>query len=209
MPIVRLLSSVVVLAKPASAVLRWARPTSVATRVLFLLLGICLAIGGVGAHQDGQDGWAVGLIAVGLALALSRRPKAPMARPIQGHVAQEGRASVPLSDPPDAPPPPSERLRAGWCRSSIAEDRVGKAVFPAAPTAVAWSLLGAMAAAMETNSPDWRRYAGCLEAVLSERYGGDFRGADKLREWSGAAHRTHAEVVSVAAEAERRVGAST
>ncbi len=101
---------------------------------------------------------------------------------------------------------PSELLRRGWCRES-ALDADGLVVSPNDPTAVAWSIWGAMSRAFDSESVLWETSTEHLHWVLQLRYGGTVgsKPITTLR-WNRATSRTKPEVVGVAMEVERLMG---
>lgn len=104
---------------------------------------------------------------------------------------------------------PSELLRRGWCREP-ALDADGRVVFPNDPTAVAWSIWGAMSRAFDSGSFLWKTSTEHLHRVLQIRYGGTVgdRPITTLR-WNRSHSTTKGEVVGVAMEVERMMGLAT
>jgi len=167
----------------AAALARRARP-SPASRVLLMA---ATALGFAVAASCGRPRAAV-LFMVGFFLALPLR-RLPSARTRD---AAPARPAVSAWNPRS----PASRLRSGWCRGTLARDRLSRPVFPRESSATAWSLLGAVAASYDCGTPEWadcfarlRRALGAPPGDTSGRW---------LAEWNDDLSRTQAEVVAAA-----------
>ncbi len=98
---------------------------------------------------------------------------------------------------------PSALLKLGWSRTvQPAADAAGRPVFSDSPDARYFTIWAAGNRAFDPpGSRRWASFFENLRAVLRERYG-----RITVQKWNRAAARTQDEVVSVAAEAERRMG---
>ncbi len=121
-------------------------------------------------------------------------PPDSLARPVRGAImVEQARTTV-------ANPLPSALLRRGWTRHA-ALDAEGRIVTPCYSSATAFSIWGAGNRAFNPGGETWREWVAHLTDVLTERYGGM-----SVQRWNRDADRTHAEVVAVAEEIERRMG---
>ncbi len=125
--------------------------------------------------------------------AIGPSPDAP-ARPIRDAITEE------CTTASEAVPLPSVLLRAGWTRHA-ALDAEGRIVTPCFSSATAYSIWGAGYRAFHPGGETWGEWCRHLADILAEQHGG----MSVLR-WNQHAARTHAEVVAVAEEIERRMG---
>ena len=186
--------------------------TRTRVRVSYVLLGIILLLGALGAEQDGQRGYAIALSMAGATLLLLRR------RSVQDDIAARNCAcgtvpsgipvaepAVPFGIPATAPATdkklsqssgkaqmPSDLLKSGWTRKGVAVNKQGEPVLSDDPTAAAWSLCGAVNTVFEPDSAEWKSYMRALKALVGHN----------IVRWNGDSNRTHEEVVAVALEAE-------
>jgi len=98
-------------------------------------------------------------------------------------------------------PSPYDLLRRGWTRAA-AVDAQGRIVTPCWPTAVAWSIWGAVNRAYEPGGEVWKAAHRHLTDIIAEREGGCTVSAQR---WNRAAGRSHSEILSVADEVQRRL----
>ncbi len=181
------------LAKPLAAIVRGMRPTTALTRACYVLLGIALLLGGLGAEQGGERGWAIALAPAGAILLALRRSAPLVAGPHQVVVPPD--FTVPgSSDKPTKTQMPSDLLRSGWTRKGVAVNSCADPVMSDDPSAVAWSLYGAVNAVYEPGSALWQSYMVALQAQVGHN----------LVQWNGNTDRTQDEVVAAAIEAEKR-----
>ncbi len=110
--------------------------------------------------------------------------------------------SVAVSSTPDARVLPSDLLRLGWTRAA-AVDVDGRIVTPCNPSAVAWSIWGAMNRAYEPGGDVWKASVRHLADIITESEGGR---TVSVQHWNRAANRTHREILSVTDEVQRRLG---
>ena len=96
------------------------------------------------------------------------------------------------------PRSPASRLRIGWSQGAVARNCGGRAVFPRESIAVSWSLPGAIAASLDSGTPEWTAHLRRLSQVL----GAPCVSVRWLVEWNDDPSRTQAEVVAAAAAAE-------
>lgn len=120
-------------------------------------------------------------------------PKPP-ARPVRDAITAERATAT------EAGPLPSDLLRRGWTRHA-ALDAEGRIVTPCDPSATAFSIWGAGNRAFDPGGETWREWIRHLTDILAERHGGM-----SAQRWNRDAGRTHAQVVAVAEEIERRMG---
>ncbi len=120
----------------------------------------------------------------------------PQGRPTRDAVMSQVPAVV--SDNPS----PSDLLRQGWARAA-ALDKDGRIVLPCDPSAVAWSIWGAMNLAYEPGGDVWKASVRHLADIITESEGGR---TVSVQHWNRAANRTHSEILSVADEVQRRLG---
>lgn len=192
MQMLRMISGLVFMVRPARAVSRLlvrtfvaivngGRPTTATMRFLYVLFGIFLLLGAWGAERGGHRGCAIAAAIAGATLLVLRR-KAPL-----------------VGEPrnPKGPQMPSDLLRAGWVRKGVAANGRGEPALSDDPAAAAWSLCGAVNAVYEPDSPAWRSYMAALRAQV---------GRNIIR-WNGDESRTQEEVIAVALEAEKIVKA--
>jgi len=98
-------------------------------------------------------------------------------------------------------PSPSDLLRRGWTRAA-AIDVDGRIVTPCDPSAVAWSIWGALNRAYEPGGDAWKASVRHLADIILESEGGR---TVSVQHWNRAANRTHREILSVADEVQRRL----
>ena len=96
---------------------------------------------------------------------------------------------------------PSTLLRRGWTRAA-AVDAEGRIVTPCDPTAVAWSIWGALNRAFQPGSGAWQAAFRHLADLIAEHEGGC---TVSPQLWNRAAGRTHSEILSVSDEIQRRL----
>ena len=89
---------------------------------------------------------------------------------------------------------PSDYLKKGWCRGSMARDKGGKAVSPNSDKAVAWCLWGSLYAEVYLQG------SAIQEAM--------FQCPADMMEFNDAPGRTQHECVEVMMKAETEVGVS-
>ena len=121
----------------------------------------------------------------------------PAIRPIRDAITVAGTST------PDTRMLPSALLRKGWTRQA-ALDAEGRIVTPCFSSARAFSIWGAGNRAFDPGGETWREWIRYLTDILVEKYGDV-----SMQQWNRDADRTHAEVVSVAEEIERRMGLGT
>ncbi len=97
---------------------------------------------------------------------------------------------------------PSTLLRRGWTRAA-AVDAEGRIVTPCDPTAVAWSIWGALNRAFQPGSGAWQAAFRHLADIIAEHEGGC---TVSPQLWNRSAGRTHSEILSVSDEIQRRLG---
>ena len=97
---------------------------------------------------------------------------------------------------------PSDLLRRGWTRAA-AIDAEGRIVTPCYPTAVAWSIWGALNRAYEPGSDAWKAAFRHMADIIAEREGGC---TVSPQVWNRSAARTHGEILAVSDEIQRRSG---
>ena len=88
----------------------------------------------------------------------------------------------------------SDLIRRGWTQHAESRDAAGDAVDPWQPTAICWSLLGALVAALEEqadsgNDLPLQELADALDALAL------FVDADSLADWNDDSARTHDDVM--------------
>ncbi len=123
-------------------------------------------------------------------------PPKPQGRPIRDAVITQVPALV------NDNPSPSDLLRQGWTRAA-ALDKDGRIVTPCNPSAVAWSIWGAVNLAYEPGGDVWKASVRHLADIITEIEGGR---AVSVQQWNRAVNRTHREILSVADEVQRRLG---
>ena len=96
---------------------------------------------------------------------------------------------------------PSTLLLRGWTRAA-AVDAEGRIVTPGDPSAMAWSIWGALNRAYQPGGDAWRAAWRHLADIIAEREGGC---AVSAQLWNRAAGRTHGEILSVSDEIQRRL----
>jgi hypothetical protein len=116
-------------------------------------------------------------------------------RPIRDAITVAGTAT------PDTRTLPSVLLRQGWTRAA-AVDAQGRIVTPCWPTAVAWSIWGAINKAYEPGGEVWKAAHRHLTEIIAERGGGCTVSAQR---WNRAAGRSHSEILMVSDEVQRRL----
>lgn len=199
-----------------AAIVRYVRPTTALTRACYVLLGIILFVGALGAEQDGERNYAIALAAGGVILLILRRiapsaAKAETARESESPprvqkkvdgarniIAVSPEASQECQDTPegDGAQMPSDLLKAGWTQKGLAVNgRIGEVVMPDDPAATAWSLLGAVNTVLEPDSERWRLYLNALQTLTKHN----------LVKWVASPLRIKQEVVDIALAAERIV----
>jgi len=171
--------SSMLLVRPVGAIIRGVRPATALIRACYVMLGLVLLLGAWGAEQAGQRNYAIILAAVGATLLILRRLAATL--PLQN----EPRASTSQ---------PSDLLKLGWSKKRLAVDGNGDLVLPNDPTAIAWSLCGALNAVFESDSDEWRAYLVALQSAAHY---------DDLVRWNKDFCRTQQEAVDVAMKVER------
>lgn len=120
----------------------------------------------------------------------------PATRPIRDAITVAGTAT------PDTGLLPSDLLRQGWTRAA-AVDAQGRIVTPCWPTAVAWSIWGALNRAYEPGGEAWQAAHRHLTDIIAEREGGCTVSA---QHWNRSGGRSHSEILAVASEIEMRLG---
>ncbi len=141
--------------------------------------------------------------------AWSYCPKCGWPRPTNGSASSPDPPARPVRDaitaehPTDAAavPLPSVLLRRGWTRHA-ALDAEGRIVTPCDPTAVAWSIWGALNRAFQPGSGAWQAAFRHLADIIAEHEGGC---TVSPQIWNRAAGRTHSEILSVSDEIQRRL----
>ena len=119
----------------------------------------------------------------------------PATRPISDAITVAGTST------PDTRLLPSDLLRRGWTRAA-AVDAQGRIVTPCWPTAVAWSIWGAINRAYEPGGEAWLAAHRHLADIIAEREGG---GTVSAQRWNRAAGRSHSEILMVSDEVQRRL----
>lgn len=90
---------------------------------------------------------------------------------------------------------PSDLLKSGWVRKGIAANGRGDSTLSDDPTAVAWSLCGAVNAVFEPDSREWKSYMDVLRRLVGHN----------LVRWNGDSGRTQEEVVAATLETEAQI----
>lgn len=128
-----------------------------------------------------------------IAERMSARGASPQARPVSTVVEAPRAAACGVL--------PSDLLRRGWSRVvQPAADADGHPVMSDSPEARYFTIWAAANRAFAPGSRRWGSFFENLQAVLRERYGS----GSQIQKWNRAA-RNQDEVVTVAAEAERRM----
>lgn len=156
---------------------------------VWAFVGVIFMGVGVGMVRSGYPRVAVALCAVGFFLAILRKTPAPKAGP-PSQAAAPGKAPVIGATLRS----PASRLRAGWCQGAAARDRGGRAVFPRESAAASWSLPGAVAASIESGTPEW---TACLRRI-SQVLGAPSVSVGWLVQWNDDPSRTQADAVAAA-----------
>jgi len=112
-------------------------------------------------------------------------------------VTQADHADAGYGSAPNGAQVPSDLLRSGWVQKGVAVDKAGNPVMSDDPSAVAWSLCGAVNAIYEPSLPLWKSYMAALQAQVGHN----------LVRWSGDSGRTQDDIIAVALEAEKIVKA--
>jgi len=155
----------------------------------------CRPLPRAGRHKVEQRAWDFCPICGRPRPANATEPSSdPTTAPIGDAITQAGTST------PHTHLLPSALLRMGWTRQA-ALDAEGRIVTPCYSSATAYSIWGAGNRAFDPDGETSREWIKHLTDILAERHGGM-----SMQRWNRDAGRTHAEVVSVAEEVERRMG---